>query len=141
MLSMLAGLSCPGWVNFRCLMMRPFGCRTTPAWNGSCSFAVFGNQFGRFFGELHPPPAFGHGVAGRLRAFAGRGDGLYGFGLERFGVGAFVLEPEIYGAGVDEEDDALFISDDGDALSIVCAAVFGVFGVGSGIIVYNSVTE
>lgn len=24
----------PGWVNFRCLMMRPFGCRITPAWNG-----------------------------------------------------------------------------------------------------------
>ncbi len=30
----MAGLSCPGWVNCRCLMMRPFGCRTAPAWNG-----------------------------------------------------------------------------------------------------------
>ena len=28
------GVELPGWVNFRCLMMRPFGCRTTPAWNG-----------------------------------------------------------------------------------------------------------
>lgn len=87
--------------------------------------AVFGNQFGRFFGELHPSPAFGHGVADRLCAFAGRGDGLYGFGRERFGIEAFILEPEIYGTDVAEEDDALFILDDGDALRVVWIVVPG----------------
>ena len=34
--------------------------------------AVFGNQFGRFFGEFYPTSAFGHGIAGCLCAFAGR---------------------------------------------------------------------
>ena len=50
-----------------------------------CSFlavlAVFSNQFGRFLGELHPSPAFGHGVVGRLCAFVRHRDGLHGFGL------------------------------------------------------------
>ena len=91
--------------------------------------AVFGNQFGRVLGELQPSPAFGNGVADRLCAFAGRGDGLYGFGCERFGTEAFVLKPEIYGPGVAEEDDALFVLDDGDALRVVWIVVPGA-GVG-----------
>lgn len=89
--------------------------------------AVFGDQFGRFLGELHPTPAFGHGVAGRLCAFAYRRDGLHGFGLERLGIEAFILEPEIYGPGITEEDDALLVLDDGDALNVICVAVPGVF--------------
>lgn len=51
------------------------------------------------------------------------------FGCERFGIEAFVLEPEIYGTSVAEEDDALFILDDGDALRVVWIVVPGA-GVG-----------
>lgn len=87
--------------------------------------AVFGNQFGRFFGEFYPTSAFGHGIAGCLCAFAGRRDGLHGFGCECFGIEAFILEPEIYGTGVAEEDDALFVLDDGDALRVVWIVVPG----------------
>lgn len=48
--------------------------------------AVFGDQLSRFLGEFYPTSAFDHGVAGCLCAFAGRGDGLYGFGCECFGI-------------------------------------------------------
>ena len=41
----------------------------------------------------------------------------------------FVLEPEIYGTGVAEEDDVLFVLDDGDALRAVWIVVPGA-GVG-----------
>lgn len=87
--------------------------------------AVFGDQLSRFFGEFYPTSAFGHGVAGCLCAFAGRRDGLYDFGRESLGIEAFVLEPEIYGPGVAEEDDALFVLDDGDALRVVWIVVPG----------------
>lgn len=91
--------------------------------------AVFGDQLSRFLGEFYPTSAFDHGVAGCLCAFAGRGDGLYGFGCECFGIEAFILEPEIYGTSVAEEDDALFVLDDGDALRVVWIVVPGV-GIG-----------
>ena len=87
--------------------------------------AVFGDQLSRFLGEFYPTSAFDHGVAGCLCAFAGRGDGLYGFGFECFGIEAFILEPEIYGTGVAEEDDALFVLDDGDAFRVVWIVVPG----------------
>ena len=38
---------------------------------------------------------------------------------------AFILEPEIYGTGVAEEDYALFFLDDGDALRVVWIVVPG----------------
>lgn len=88
--------------------------------------AVFGNQFGRFLGELHPSPAFGHGVAGRLCSFAYRRDGLHGFGFERLGIETLALKPQIYGTGVAEERDALLVLNDGDVLSGICIVVFGV---------------
>ena len=91
--------------------------------------AVFGDQLSRFLGEFYPTSAFGYGVAGRLCAFAGRRDGLYGFDRESLGIEAFVLESEIYGTGVAEEDDALFVLDDGDALRVVWIVVPGV-GIG-----------
>ncbi|MCH4840906.1 hypothetical protein [Bifidobacterium pseudocatenulatum] len=87
--------------------------------------AVFGDQLSRFLGEFYPTSAFGHGVAGCLCAFAGRRDGLYGFDRESLGIEAFVLESEIYGTGVAEEDDALFVLDDGDALRVVWIVVPG----------------
>lgn len=103
-----------------------------------CSFlavlAVFSNQFGRFLGELHPSPAFGHGVVGRLCAFVRHRDGLHGFGLERLGIEALVLEPQIYGTGVTEERDALLVLDDGDALDIVRAVVPGAVGIAVSIV-------
>ena len=127
MLSMLAGLSCPGWVNCRCLNDASIRLSYNAGlkWPFLAVLAVFGNQFGRFFGELHPTLTFGHGVAGLLCAFAGRRDGLYDFGRESLGIEAFVLEPEIYGPGVAEEDGALFVLDDGDALRVVWIVVPG----------------
>ena len=76
---------------------------------------------------FHPSPAFDHGIAGFLRALARHRDGLHGFGLERLGIEALVLEPQIYGTGVAEERDALLVLDDGDALNVICVAVPGVF--------------
>ena len=120
-----AGLSCPGWVNCRCLMMRPFGCRTTPAWNG---------PFLQFLPYLATSSAdslvsFTHRPLSAMALPAAcaplLADGLHGFGCECFGIEAFILEPEIYGTGVAEEDDALFVLDDGDALRVVWIVVPG----------------
>ena len=87
--------------------------------------AVFGNQFGRFFGEFHPSPAFDHGIAGLLCALACHRDGLHGFGCERLGIESLILELEIYGPGITEEDDALLVLDDGDILNVVRVVVTG----------------
>ena len=94
-----------------------------------CSFlavlAIFGDQLGRFFGELHPAPAFDHGIAGLLRALARHRDGLHGFGLERLGIEALIFKPQIYSSGVTEECDALFVLNDGDALCVFCVIISG----------------
>lgn len=55
--------------------------------------AVLGDQLGRFLGELHPAPAFDHGIAGLLCALARHRDGLHSFGLERLGIEALALKP------------------------------------------------
>ena len=123
-------------MNWRCLTIFPFFRRATPL-NKIALLAVravFGNQFGRFFGEFHPSPAFDHGIAGFLRALARHRDGLHGFGLERLGIEALVLEPQIYGTGVAEERDALLVLDDGDALDIVRAVVPGAVGIAVSIV-------
>lgn len=108
--------------------MRPFGCRTTPAWNSPfLQFLPYlATSSADSLVSLHPSPAFGHGVAGRLCAFAYRRDGLHGFGFERLGIETLALKLQIYGTGVAEERDALLVLNDGDVLSRICIVVFGV---------------
>ena len=113
------------WANFKCMDDSLVGLSYNAGLERSllALLTVFGNQFGRFFSELHPATAFYHGIVDFLCALAYRRSGFYGFGLECLGVETFLLEPEIYGTGVTKKDNALFVLDDGDALSIVCAAV------------------
>ncbi len=55
--------------------------------------AVLGDQLGRFLGELHPAPAFDHGIAGLLVRPSSPSRRSAQLGLERLGIEALALKP------------------------------------------------